>query len=210
MLALDHLVIAAKDPFKSAEQFAKKYQVKVVQGGKHDMWGTHNALAYFENNCYIEWLGVFDAVKAKQAENPLIKQLIEQLTKVGEGIFQYGLRTSNMDTFINHFTDNNISFVGPLKGERYRPDGTKLTWRMLFPQSSLLTTPFLIEWGQESLYGADPVLINDKIFNVHMSEKEDLNLFHHIYQTSEQEDNISLQNGLLLLSNKHLHVEIND
>jgi len=211
MLALDHLVIATKDPLKSAEQFAKKYQVKIVQGGKHDIWGTHNVLAYFSNNCYIEWLGIFDEKVAKHSNNPLIQQLVHQLKNNGEGLFQYGLRTKEMDIFIDHFSANNIPYVGPLKGELKRPDGTNLMWRMLFPESSLFITPFLIEWGQPNLYGADPAVVNDQKLTVFINEKENLQLFHHIYQSDEREEKISLQNGHLRLTKDHLlHVTVKD
>ncbi|PAE28376.1 VOC family protein [Oceanobacillus profundus] len=47
MLALDHLIIAANDPEKAAQQFAQKYGVKVIQGGEHHNWGTYNYLSYF-------------------------------------------------------------------------------------------------------------------------------------------------------------------
>lgn len=210
MLALDHLVVAAKDPLKSAKQFAEKYDVKVVQGGKHDMWGTHNALAYFQNNYYIEWLGIFDLDLAKRSDNPLIQQLVTQLENVGDGLFQYGLRTTDMDSYVKYFTKNDLPFVGPLAGERQRPDGTMLSWRMLFPKSSLLVTPFLIEWGQASLYGADPEIVNDKALTVYLNEKENLNLFHRIYRTKEQHKKVLLQNGEILLAPKNLlRVKIN-
>lgn len=209
MLALDHLVFASEDPLKSAEQFAIKYNVKVVRGGRHHQWGTHNALAYFSDDCYIEWLGIFDETTAQHSNNPLIQQLVQQLTNGGESLFQYGLRTMQMDEFVEHFQANNISHVGPLAGARKKPNGDELTWRMLFPDSSLTVTPFLIEWGQVDLYGANPEVVNDQKLTVFMNEPKDLQLFHHIYQTNMVEKQIPLQNGDLILSSDHfLHVEI--
>lgn len=211
MLALDHLVIAAKDPLKSAEHFAKKHDIKAVQGGKHPMWGTHNALAYFQKDCYIEWIGIFDEAAAKHSNNPLIQQLITHLSTVGEGLFQYGLRTTNMDYYVKHFTKNNVSFVGPLNGKRSRPDGSTLSWRMLFPTSHLLVTPFLIEWGDENFYGADPKVVNERQLTLYLNEKENLKLFQKTFQIKESHGKIALQNrDILLTPNALLHVEIED
>src|SRR5699024_5360944 len=104
-----------------------------------------------------------------------------------------------MDAFIKHFQMNGIPFVGPFQGNRQKPNGENLTWRMLFPQHSLNITPFLIEWGQTDLYGADPVAINKQQLNVLLNKNENLQLFHHIYQTTDRDEQIPLKNGQLSL-----------
>jgi len=47
--------------------------------------------------------------------------------------FQFALRTDRLDDFVSHFQDTQIPFIGPVEGKRIKPDGTMLTWRMLFP-----------------------------------------------------------------------------
>src|SRR5699024_9210061 len=69
MLSIDHVVIAAQNPEQSAHAFGKTHGVTVVEGGRHDAWGTYNMLAYFKNDCYLEWLGVFDQQKAEQGRS---------------------------------------------------------------------------------------------------------------------------------------------
>ncbi|HLS06965.1 MAG TPA: VOC family protein [Bacillota bacterium] len=211
MLAIDHVVIAATDPLKSAEQFANKHNLKITQGGKHDFWGTYNVLAYFQNQSYIEWLSIFEQNTAEQSDNPLIQQLVNKLKYDGDGLFQYGLRTTAMDAFIEHFQMNNIPFVGPFQGKRQKPNGEDLTWRMLFPQHSLTMTPFLIEWGQANLYGANPKAVNEQTLNILLNKHENLQLFHHIYQTTNTDQQIPLQNGQLSLqANDALSLTISD
>src|SRR5699024_3297387 len=102
--------------------------LKSIKGGEHDDWGTHNFLAYFSNNCYIEWLAVNDATVARSSDNPLIQHLVHVLDNQKQGPFQIALRTTKLDTFVKHFEDNNIPFIGPVHGKRMKPDGTLLQW----------------------------------------------------------------------------------
>ncbi|WP_052360567.1 VOC family protein [Oceanobacillus manasiensis] len=160
MLAIDHIVITAHDPKKAAEEFGKKYDVIVVKGGEHEKWGTHNYLAYFTNNCYIEWIGLFDKQLAFQSNNPLIKQVVKSLGDGVEKPIQYALRTEEMAKFEEQFKQERIAYHGPVSAGRSRPDGTTLSWKMLFPEPST-RLPFLIEWASANK-PADPKLINQK------------------------------------------------
>ena len=49
-----------------------------VVGGRHEKWGTHNALLYTKN-AYIEWLSVEKMEIAEQADHPLTKLLLHDL-----------------------------------------------------------------------------------------------------------------------------------
>ncbi|WP_077324365.1 VOC family protein [Virgibacillus siamensis] len=192
MLALDHIILAAKDPQQAAEDFAIKHNINVLEGGKHEKWGTYNYLAYFSNGCYLEWLGIFDKDLAVQSENPLIDQLIRTLDSDVEGAIQYALGTDDMDYYLEHFRQENISFTGPIAGSRNRPDGSLLEWRMLFPQAEIIRHPFLIEWGDGKNVPSDPALINkqqiDTIFPV-IANRDD---FDKIFQTDHQLENVQL------------------
>ncbi|WP_051359516.1 VOC family protein [Paucisalibacillus globulus] len=148
MLSLDHIVIAGKNAEEDSISYNKRYAVKAIKGGEHESWGTYNYLAYFSNQSYIEWLGVNDYEKAKKSDNPLIQHLIYTLDQNKTGPFQFALRTNQLDDYIRHFEENQIPYAGPYPGERQRPDGTMLSWRMLFPKYDIEegTLPFLIEW----------------------------------------------------------------
>ncbi|MBP2079835.1 VOC family protein [Oceanobacillus polygoni] len=195
MLALDHLIIAASDPKKTAQQFATKYSVKVIQGGKHHHWGTYNYLAYFKNDCYIEWLGIFDEVLARKSGNPLIHQLVAALANHVEAPIQYALRTNQMDAYIAHFNAEDISYTGPIPGSRKRPDGSTLNWRMLFPASESTVLPFLIEWGAEKNVPKDSDSINE--------QKLDTVMTPHDVQTYS----LRVENGAVNLENASLFIK---
>lgn len=201
MLALDHLVIAAKDPKKSAEQFGAKHDVSTIQGGKHENWGTYNYLAYFSNQCYIEWLGIFDMNKATRSDNPLVSQLIQILKNHDHYAYQFALRTQKMNDVITHFQLSQIPFVGPINGSRKRPDKSKLEWKMLFPETdSHHLHPFLIEWGNIKNMPSDQQFINQKSIPSLILNQAELKHFQHIYQMETKDDEIQLENATLRFS----------
>lgn len=150
MLALDHLVISSKNSLKSSERFAEKNEIQTVIGGVHENWGTKNILAYFANDCYIEWIEIEDENIANQSNNPLIQHLVSVIANSREETFQFALRTNRMDQVKEHFLRKNIPHLGPLEGSRKTVAGATLTWRMLFPlyDYEYETLPFLIEWNQ--------------------------------------------------------------
>lgn len=149
MLEIDHIVIATKDPARAAAEFGKQHHVVTLEGGRHTKWGTYNYLAYFSNGCYIEWLGIFETSLARKSDNPLVQQLVKALASDFEGAIQFALRTDQMDNYLERFTAGGIAYTGPIHGNRQKPDGTTLAWRMLFPDLHAGTAPFLIEWGTQ-------------------------------------------------------------
>ncbi|MDY0395356.1 VOC family protein [Virgibacillus halophilus] len=134
MLALDHIVISGKNAESASSNYGRKFSIKAIKGGDHANWGTYNYLAYFSNESYIEWLGVNDPEKMKTADNPLIQHLSKILEETEQPTaFQFALRTTEMNEYIRHFQEKDIRFYGPVPGQRQRPDGSTLKWRMLFP-----------------------------------------------------------------------------
>ncbi|MCP3029760.1 VOC family protein [Halobacillus sp. A1] len=148
MLAFDHIVVASENPLDDRRQLTEKYNLTGVPGGHHENWGTFNELSYFSNRNYIEWLGLQHPDTASQSDNPLIQQFKQTFDQGNMGPFQFALRTTDMDGYISYFRSQNIAYTGPFPGERMRPDGSVLKWRMLFPKgpAGLPPLPFLIEW----------------------------------------------------------------
>ncbi|MRH43658.1 hypothetical protein GH741_13350 [Aquibacillus halophilus] len=206
MLAIDHIVIASVDAKKTAESFSQLNNVKNIQGGSHVNWGTYNYLSYFENNSYLEWLSVYDESIARQADNPLIQHLTYKLAHGKEGLIQFALRTKDMDGLIRHFEKNGINYSGPFEGNRKRPDGTTLSWRMLFPAfdyKSEELLPFIIEWGGQGNVPSDSSLINNKQINtvklIVPNPTKMINLFLKVYQLKTNSNEYQLENGFLII-----------
>ncbi|GAA0610547.1 hypothetical protein GCM10009001_29790 [Virgibacillus siamensis] len=198
MLALDHIILASKDPKQAAEAFANRHNVTVLKGGKHENWGTYNYLAYFSNDCYLEWLGIFDEDLAAKSENPLIDQLVRTLNSDVEGAIQYALRTYGMDDYLKHFHEQDVSFTGPIAGSRNRPDGSLLEWRMLFPQAEIIRHPFLIEWGDEKNVPTDSSLINQQQIDTIYPVIANSNDFDTIFQTDHQLANVQFKPSAMM------------
>lgn len=162
MLALDHFIYAGHDIESLSTEYSSKLNFKAVYGGQHEKWGTYNYLAYFSNNAYIEWLGIENEHLASQSDLPLIKHLIHQLNNKQYGLFQFALRTDDLNAYISHFDKNKIPYTGPYNGKRTLSNGKIITWRMLFPTYDYTkeTLPFLIEWDQAENERVNVSLIN--------------------------------------------------
>ncbi|MUV38480.1 hypothetical protein JNUCC1_02318 [Lentibacillus sp. JNUCC-1] len=162
MLALDHIVIAGKNAEDASSRYGNQFSIKAIKGGEHTNWGTYNYLSFFANTSYMEWLGIQDKETARASDNPLIQHLVHMLDHDRPGPFQVALRTKQMDKLIDHFEKQNIPYQGPFSGEREKPDGSMLKWRMLFPEYDYTKEmlPFLIEWGSPADYQASTSLLN--------------------------------------------------
>ncbi|MFD2639770.1 VOC family protein [Piscibacillus salipiscarius] len=167
MLAFDHLVIFSNDPKRHQEIFSSSHKQVGVPGGKHDHWGTFNHLAFYQNNAYVEWLGIDDESKAKRSDNPLIQHAYHAYAHEQEGPIQFALRVDDISQYQEHFDELGIEYKGPFPGKRTRPDGTNLEWKMLFPKYdfNLEPLPFLIEWSGEGNKPLDEKDMNPSEFN---------------------------------------------
>ncbi|MFZ3578895.1 VOC family protein [Virgibacillus sp. DJP39] len=184
MLALDHVVIAAMNAEELSAQYGNKFTIKSIRGGQHNEWGTKNYMSYFSNDSYIEWLGTYDNEKSAQTTNPLIKHLMHVLEKNVSGPFQFALRTTQMDNYVNHFREKDIPFDGPFSATREKPDGSILKWRMLFPSYNYETEvlPFLIEWEDHKQAYPDTSLLNVQTIRQINFGGMDKETFSRIYQ----------------------------
>ncbi|NIK11959.1 VOC family protein [Alkalibacillus almallahensis] len=201
MTAFDHLVIHSFNPKQHKELFSQVHQLQGTAGGKHDAWGTHNHLAFMQNDCYIEWLGVDDETIARSSENPLIQSTIQAYDQKHEGPFQFALRVNHLDDIMNRLTQEQVSFAGPFPGQRTKPDGSELAWRMLFPMDESLNRPlpFLIEWDVDINRPGDSSLINQRSFsNIEIGVNDPgrfLDTLAIIEPSCRQDDHIILDNG---------------
>jgi|SRR5699024_6896901 len=194
MLAFDHIVMTKAEPLAN-ENF------DIVQGGKHAQWGTANMLAYFQNDCYIEWLYVENKEKAFLSTNPLIQHLLK--IKKPNTPFQIAFRTDHLDNYIQHFKTENIPFIGPIKAERLTPNGSKLSWQMVFPiyDPTKETLPFLIQWDQANTSAK----INSQIIKEISFGHASIERLCHVYQLTPdkiQKNKIQLENCILSIKDK--------
>lgn len=149
-LQFDHFVHLTPDPVESIDQF-QKLGLHAVQGGKHENLGTYNALSYFDLS-YVELIGTFDEQLAKEA-GKVKYSLSETFIRNGlqPGPQRIALRSNNLQQLAEHFKAKGLEVNGPTNFSRKRPDGTLVTWKLLFTESPNESPqlPFFIEWDEK-------------------------------------------------------------
>ncbi len=148
-MKLDHVVyFTNKEPAQIVTEQQTNGRHAVV-GGRHEKWGTHNALLYTKN-AYIEWLSVEKMEIAQQVDHPLTKLLLHDLEQ-GDGWGTICLSVDSIKKFNDEVENKGFSTSGVLDAERRTADGQLRKWKMLFvnqPVSNELPYPFFIEWEE--------------------------------------------------------------
>lgn len=150
MLTFDHLVHFVKDPNEAIKNL-KEHGIHGVQGGAHVNLGTHNTLSYFDLS-YIEFLGLSDRKLFEQSEHPkhsLTESIIND--QFVEGFSRFAARTTDIEGVARHFRENGLDVNGPVPLKRKRPDGSVISWQLLFvgDETDELQLPFIIQWDDD-------------------------------------------------------------
>ncbi|MGN7175363.1 hypothetical protein BK139_20045 [Paenibacillus sp. FSL R5-0490] len=179
-VTLDHIVHFIKAEPAAAAAKWRDHGYKAIAGGSHEKWGTYNSLLYIGHS-YLEFLSIEKDHIALSTDNPLIKQLTEEI-RHGEGIGQICFRTNNIEDLQNELTENGFETFPIFNGSRKREDGSILSWKMLFiKENPGYKYPFFIDWGMEddkSLEGLkqqgliDEKLAAKKIEAVYIASKD--------------------------------------
>lgn len=146
--SFDHLVWFHHKPEDVIQPLSEK-GIHVVDGGRHESWGTYNTLSYFGLS-YIEYIGIEALSIAEQhEENRLITQLVEQLAQENrEGPAKIAIRTNEIHKLAIMLKQDGHTVYGPLPGQRVTAAGEVIRWELLFIQdhANQLSFPFFIQW----------------------------------------------------------------
>ncbi|HEU5369783.1 MAG TPA: VOC family protein, partial [Ktedonobacterales bacterium] len=141
----DHAVIAVRD----LAEAIRRYQAlgfAVSPGGRHTGRGTENAIIRFGLD-YLELIAIYD--EAELAGRGLNGQALGAFLSQQEGgLVGYALATADIAQDAERFQRTGLTAEGPFAMERMRPDGRRLSWRLLVPESVPWRRPwpFLIQW----------------------------------------------------------------
>ena len=142
LLAIDHLVIAVDDPDDAAAQLETKVGLAPGGGGRHDALGTFNRLVWL-GDTYIELIGVFD--RALAASSWIGRPTLHALD-AGGGLATWATATDALDEDVAALRARGSGIAEPIGGERRRPDGQVVRWRLAAPPDlDASHPPFLIE-----------------------------------------------------------------
>jgi hypothetical protein len=141
LLGIDHLVIAVADPDASVDELAMRLGLQPGGGGKHPAWGTSNRLLWL-GDTFIEILGVDDPELAERCwlGRPALAARAAWPTLVG-----WAIATDDLDADATALNGLGADYQPPIPGERHRPDGRLVRWRLALPPRIALDRPFLIE-----------------------------------------------------------------
>lgn len=144
----DHFIHFVNSPEKALEAYSA-LDLHAVEGGRHESHGTFNALSYFGLS-YVELIGVFNktALTDVSEDYSLRKTIIE--SNFEEGGARIALRSENLLADAERFRKLGLDVVGPTDLSRRRPDGSLISWQLLFvgKQEEYPELPFFIQWDE--------------------------------------------------------------
>ena len=140
LLGIDHIVLATADPEAAAVELEERLGLAARGGGRHEGLGTFNRLVWFGDS-YLELIAVDDAARARRGW--LGQPVLDSLDR-GGGLVTWAIAVDDLDEALRWAPPDGV-LKGPLDGERRRPDGQIVRWRLARPESVTATEPFLIE-----------------------------------------------------------------
>src|SRR5436305_12552463 len=142
---LDHVVIAVRDLDAAIARY-DALGFAVTAGGRHVGRGTHNAIVRFGLD-YLELISVYAAA---EATHPAPATLVRYLQEREGGLAGFALATADIDALAVRLRETGLAAEGPFAMARERPDGRRLSWRLLVPGGVNWRRPwpFFIQWDQ--------------------------------------------------------------
>lgn len=147
MPAIDHLVYVSPDLQAGIDRIATLTGVTAVPGGSHPGRGTHNALAAFDDETYLEIIGIDPDQPEPEGPRPFGLHEDSELKLVTFAI--HPTATETIDQVAATLRDGGFDPGPILPMSRTRPDGVELRWHLTMPGASSApgVVPFVIDWG---------------------------------------------------------------
>jgi Glyoxalase-like domain len=142
LVGIDHLVIAVVDPDAAAAELDARLGLAAGAGGRHEALGTFNRLVWL-GDTYLELIGVFDP---RLAAGSWVGAPTLRALERGGGLATVALATDDIETDAASLRSRGSDLAEPMAGERTRPDGRVVRWRLSAPRTlDPDRPPFLIE-----------------------------------------------------------------
>jgi catechol 2,3-dioxygenase-like lactoylglutathione lyase family enzyme len=148
-LAWDHTMINVLDVDEQIRRFAE-HGIKFARGGKHEVWGTENALGYFGLN-YIELISVFDELLAasfpRDNASAVYDAAQDHRDRI-ERINTLAIRTHDIEETHQRLKAAGIPVGDIVDGRRLDEQGHEIRWSIFFVNGSIngLPYPFFLQW----------------------------------------------------------------
>jgi hypothetical protein len=141
---IDHIVYATTDLAASVRDLGALFGVAAAPGGRHPVWGTHNALLALGPRVYLEIVGPDPDGPAPAGPRPFA---IDGL--VTPRLVTWACRGEELPAVVRTARLNGVDLGTVQARSRQRPDGSALSWTMTDPLSDRAggVVPFFIDWG---------------------------------------------------------------
>ncbi|MCO7175719.1 VOC family protein [Sporolactobacillus kofuensis] len=149
VLNWDHTMINVRDVDEAAKFFGD-HGIVFVRGGRHERWGTENALGYFGLN-YIELLSVYDNDRVKhfsRADASAVYDAVQDYNRNVQRINTIAIRTTDIKETHDRLKKAGINVGTVEEGQRLDEQGHLITWSIFFIDDTIdgLPYPFFIQW----------------------------------------------------------------
>ena len=126
---IDHVMICVPDLAKGIEQY-RKLGFNMYEGGVHPGKGTHNAIA-FNDDDYVELLGIRDHAEAKAASSWSSSGVpLPDFIAAGGGIRYIVIQSNDLAGDVKAMRERGVDVSDVIDGARRTPSGAELRWRL--------------------------------------------------------------------------------
>ncbi|MDN3954462.1 VOC family protein [Sporolactobacillus laevolacticus] len=149
VLNWDHTMINVQNVDEAAKFFGD-HGIVFARGGRHEKWGTENALGYFGLN-YIELISVYDKERAKQfsrSDASAVYDAVKDYQQKVQRINTIAIRTTDITATHDRLKKAGINVGAVEEGQRLDEQGNLITWSIFFIDDTIdgLPYPFFIQW----------------------------------------------------------------
>jgi catechol 2,3-dioxygenase-like lactoylglutathione lyase family enzyme len=137
---IDHIVLAVPDPDSAAESLEAALGLRATGGGRHEQLGTYNRIVWCGDS-YLELIAAFDP---RLAAGTWLGRPVLAVLETGGGLVSWAVAIDDLDAQLR-WMGRDGELTGPIDGERHRPDGRIVRWRLAHPAMPSPSSPFLIE-----------------------------------------------------------------
>ncbi|AKP67868.1 VOC family protein [Companilactobacillus ginsenosidimutans] len=147
-LKWDHTIIDVND-IDAAVKWFDDLGITFHQGGKHEQWGTENAVGYFGLN-YIELMGVYNPELASHVVRDGATSIYDCIHDLpNQHINTIGFRTNDINSVHERLLSQNFPVEDIQTGQRRDPRGNMITWKIFFVRNKFFDVayPYVVQWN---------------------------------------------------------------
>lgn len=141
---VDHLVVTCSELQVGVDDLEQRTGVRPSAGGRHQDWGSHNALLSLGGSTYLEVIAPDPSSSIPPDSRPVV------FTRPGPGAINgWVAKCDDIERAIAVSHEQGFPLGPALHGRRERADGTTLHWTLTDPSTRHFDglLPILIDWG---------------------------------------------------------------